>query len=82
MQVTFELSDEVAEILSEAGDISRQALEAFTAAAYRQGSLTRHQVGQVLCLDYWQTDELLTKYDAHRPFTLAEYELDMKCKLP
>jgi hypothetical protein len=56
--------------------VARQFLEAFAAESYRSHKLSRHQVGQLLGLDYWQTDECLTRQEAKRPYTLADLEID------
>ena len=44
--------------------------------AYRAHRLSRHQVGQLLRLDYWQTNDFLTQHEATRPYTLADLEID------
>jgi hypothetical protein len=76
MQVTIELPDEIVEQIGDMGNVSRRLLEATVADAYRRDKLTSWQVGQILQLDYWQTDELLQRYDAKRPYTLADLEID------
>ena len=76
MQVTVELPDEIAQHLGESGDVPRQFLEAFAAEAYRTQKISRHQVSQLLGLDYWQTDAFLTRHEAKRPYTLDDLEMD------
>ena len=53
-----------------------QMLEAFAAEAYRLHRLSRHQLSRLLGLDYWQTEDFLTQYDAKRPCTLADLQID------
>jgi hypothetical protein len=51
-------------------------LEAFAAEAYRTQKLSRHQLSQLLGLDYWETEQLLTQHEARRPFSLADLQID------
>ena len=76
MQVTIELPEKIAEHLGSKTEISRQVLEAYAAEAYRTEKLSRYQVGQLLELDRWQTEEFLAKHNAQRPYTLADWEID------
>ena len=78
MQVTVELPDEIAQHLGESGDVPRQVLEALAAEGYRAQRLSRHQVSQLLGLDYWQTEEFLTRHEAKRPYSLADLEIDRR----
>lgn len=76
MEVTVELPDEIARHLGEESKMPRQMLEAFAAEAYRDQRLSRHQLSQLLALDYWETEDFLTQHEARRPFTLADLQID------
>jgi hypothetical protein len=76
MEVTIELPDDIARHLGEANKMPRQMLEAFAADAYRGQRLSRHQLSQLLRLNYWETEEFLTRHEARRPFTMADLEID------
>ena len=76
MEVTVELPDDIAGRLGEASEMPRQMLEAFAAEAYRAQRLSRHQLGQLLGLDYWETEEFLTRHEARRSFTLEDLQID------
>ena len=78
MQVTIQVPDEIASRLGEAGDVPRCLLEALAADAYRCGTLTRHEIGSLLGLDYWQTDEFLTVRGARRSYTLEDLAIDRR----
>jgi predicted HTH domain antitoxin len=78
MEVTLQLRDEIAEQLGDLDNMRRQLLEAIAVENYRLEKLTRHQASQLLGLDYWQTEELLAKHDAKRPYTLEDLEVDRK----
>jgi hypothetical protein len=75
MEVTVQ-SDEIIAQVGDLGTIPRQLLEAFAVENYRLEKLTRHQVSQLLGLDYWQTDEFLATHKAKLPYTLADFEVD------
>lgn len=76
MDVTVQLPDEIVQQLGGVATMPRQLLEAFALERYRAERLTRHQVSQLLGLDYWQTDEFLAEHQAKQPYTLADFELD------
>lgn len=84
VEITVQLPEDIAKQLGEAANMRRVVLEAFAAEAYRLQKISRHQVSQLLGLDYWQTEEFLTKHDAKRPYTLADAEIDRQspAKLP
>ena len=64
MQVTVQIPDELSRLIPAGKSLSRELLEAFAADAYRNGKLTRHQVGQLLGLDRWQAEEFLARHQA------------------
>ena len=76
VSVTVELPDNIAKLLGEKESLPRSVLEAAAADGYRTEKLTRFQVGELLGLDRWQTEEFLTRHEAQRAFTLADYELE------
>lgn len=78
MQITVQLPDEVARLLGTAAELPRKFLEAYAAEGYRTEKLSRHQVGQILGMDRWQTESFLTEHEAQRPYSLADWNLDRK----
>lgn len=76
VSVTVELPDNIAKLFGEKETLPRSVLEAAAADGYRTEKLTHFQVGQLLGLDRWQTEEFLARHEAQRPFTLADYELE------
>jgi hypothetical protein len=76
MQVTVHLPDEIAKQLGDTAVIPRAFLEAVAAEGYRAHKLSRHQVSQLLDLDYWKTEEFLNQHEAKRPYTLADLQID------
>jgi len=78
MQITVQLPDEVARLLGTAAELPRMFLEAYVAEGYRTEKLSRHQVGQILGMDRWQTESFLAEHEAQRPYSLADWNLDRK----
>ena len=78
MQVTVEIPDNIATTLEEGRTASRSVLEAFAADAYRNERLSRRQVGEVLGLDRWSTDEFLAKHNAVIPYGFEDAEIDRR----
>jgi len=76
MQVTVEIPDALVEQLPSREAMSRELLEAFAAEAYRKERLSRHQVGLLLRLDRWKTEEFLASRGADRPFTSSDFSLE------
>lgn len=76
MEVTVQLPDELAALLPRGASWSRELLESFVVEAHRKDKLSRYQVGQILGLDRWQTDDFLTTRDAIRPYDLEDLEVD------
>jgi len=57
VEVTFKISDQVAEALGETPDaIARRILENAAIESYRAGRLSHSQAGQMLSLDYWEAE--------------------------
>jgi hypothetical protein len=80
MQVVVQIPDELAAQLSNLESLPREFLEAYAAEAYRCERLSRRQVGQLLGLDRWKTEEFLANHHADRPFTSADYELEQSTR--
>jgi hypothetical protein len=78
VQVTLELPDEIASSMGSSAELSREVLQSFAVEKYRMGQISRRQLSDLLKLDYWQTDELLTQLGGGRPYTLADLEIDRR----
>jgi hypothetical protein len=76
MEITVQLPDDIARHLGETSEMPRQMLEAFAAESYRTQRISRHQLSRLLALDYWQTEDFLTRHEARRTFTLADLQID------
>ncbi len=75
MLVTVELPDPIARHLHLDGPgSSRRALEIFALEGYRTLGLSRRQVGELLGLSYYDTEEFLKRHDAIIPLTMEEHQ--------
>jgi len=85
MQITFDIPDDLAELLAGSGqDLSRAALEAIGIEAYRQRRLSGYQLRRLLsiesrfALDAFLKDHQVEKYTAedfeHDLATIREFE--------
>lgn len=60
MQITVKMPDQVAQLWGETPDaVGRHVMEDVAIEGYRVGRLSHRQVGQVLGLNYWQTEAFL-----------------------
>lgn len=77
MEVMVQLPDEIVKHLGQqVADMPRQLLEVFAIGGYRSERLSRHQVSELLGLNYWQTEVFLTKHNAKPPYSLADLDVD------
>lgn len=59
-RIAVDLPEDIAKRLESAWrDVSRGALEAVALEGYRDGTLSREQVGRVLGLSFWDTEAFL-----------------------
>ena len=62
MQVIVEMPDQVARQWGDTPDaVGRHILEDAAIEGYRAGRLSQRQVGAMLGLDYWETEDFLTR---------------------
>lgn len=77
MQVTVELPDEVARHWGETPDaVGRHVMEGAAIEGYRAGRLSHRQVGEVLGLDYWQTETFLRERGVPLNYSAADLDAD------
>lgn len=77
MEVRLTLPDEVARALGENPEtITRHLLENAAIESYRAGHLSQRQVGEMLGLDYWQTEKFLSEHHVALNYSREELESD------
>ncbi|HUS36131.1 MAG TPA: UPF0175 family protein [Verrucomicrobiae bacterium] len=77
VQVTIRLPDAVADAFGKTAETrQRTVLEDTAIEAYREGRLTQRQVGDVVGLDYWQTEDLLLKRGVPLNYGIVELDED------
>jgi predicted HTH domain antitoxin len=79
MPVTIELPEEIErQLQAEWENLPRRALEALAVEGYRSGALTRGQVGQMLGLNFWETEAFLKERGADLQYTIEDLEQDRR----
>ena len=76
MEITLQIPEKLGFLLPKREVLSRELLEAYAADAYRNEKLTRHEVGQLLGLDRWQSEDFLARRQAQRPFGSEDMDLE------
>ena len=77
MHIAIDLPEDIARQLQTAWrDVSRGTLEAVAVEGYRDGTLTRDQVGQLLGLSFWKTEAFLKERQAYLEYTSEDLEKD------
>ena len=75
MLISLEIPDPLARKLQLDGPgCNRRALEIFALEGYRTLDLSRRQVGDLLGLSFYETEDFLKRNHASIPITLEEYE--------
>lgn len=76
MEIILQIPEKLRLLLPQREDLSREFLEAYAADSYRNERLTRSEVGQLLGLDRWQTEEFLVRRHALRTFGAEDMNLE------
>jgi predicted HTH domain antitoxin len=77
--IAIELPDVIAKRLESAWrDVPRGTLEAVALEGYRDGTLSREQVGRVLGLSFWETEAFLKQRQAHLAYDEQDLDQDRR----
>jgi hypothetical protein len=77
MQFTVKLPDQLARHWGETPDaVGRHVMEDAAIEGYRTGRLSQRQVGEILGLDYWQTEAFLKERGVPLNYSVADLEAD------
>ena len=78
-KIAVDVPDEIAKQLENAwSDVSRGALEALALEGYRDGTLSRDQVGQLLGFSLWETEAFLKQRQAYLQYAKEDLALDRR----
>lgn len=78
-RIAVELPEDIAKRLETAWrDVSRGALEAIALEGYRDGTLSREQVGRILGLSFWETEAFLKERQAYLTYDEQDFEQDRR----
>jgi predicted HTH domain antitoxin len=77
--IALDLPEEITELLENAWrDVSRGALEAVALEGYRDGTLSRDQVGQLLGFSFLETEAFLKQRRAYLQYAEQDLASDRK----
>ena len=77
MQITVEMPDEIARQWGETPKaVGRRVMEDAAIEGYRAGRLSQRQVGEMLGLDYWQTETFLSARSVPLNYSAADLAAD------
>ena len=77
MQFTVKLPDQVARQWGETPDaVGLHVVQDAAIEGYRSGRLSQRQVGEMLGLDYWQTESFLKERGVPLNYSAADLEAD------
>jgi predicted HTH domain antitoxin len=77
MEIKVELPDQVARQWGDSPDtVGRSVLEDAAIERYREGRLSHRQIGDLLGLDYWQTESLLQQRGVPLNYSPADLDAD------
>jgi len=79
MEVTINLPEDVAQSFLKNGEsIEREVLEATALEGYREGKLSHAQVGRMLGLSRFETDDFLKAHNVPPDYTIEDLEQDRR----
>jgi len=78
-RIAVELPEDIAKRLETAWrDVSRGALEAIALEGYRDGTLSREQVGRILALSFRETEAFLKERQAYLAYDEEDLDQDRR----
>ena len=78
-RIAVDLPEDIAKRLESAWrDVSRGTLEAVALEGYRDGALSRDQVGRLLGLSLWDTEAFLKERQAYLAYNEEDFEQDRR----
>lgn len=78
-KIAVDVPEKIAKQLENAwSDVSRGALEAVAFEGYRDGTLSRGQIGQLLGFSLWETEAFLKQRQAYLQYTEEDLAFDRR----
>jgi predicted HTH domain antitoxin len=78
-RIAVELPEDIVKRLETAWqDVSRGALEAIALEGYRDGTLSREQIGRILALSFWETEAFLKERQAYLAYDEEDLNQDRR----
>ena len=76
--ITIELPDTIPQDSEEMQSLPRFILEEVALAGYRQVALSQRQVGEILGMNFWETEAFLKEHKAYLHYDMADFEHDLQ----
>lgn len=77
VEVTIKLPEALASLFGATPELrSRRLAEDAAIEEYRAGRLSQRQVGEMLGLDYWQTERFLVEHNVALNYSLGDLQAD------
>lgn len=73
---TVELPDNLRQQIEEKQEVARFALEAVALEGYRQALLSQRQVGELLGMNFWETEAFLKEHQAYLHYDMDDFNSD------
>lgn len=78
-RIALEVPEDIAKRLASAWpDVSRGALEAVALEGYRDGTLSREQIGRILGLSFGETEAFLKARQAYLAYDEEDFKSDLR----
>lgn len=76
-RITIDLPEDLARNLrDQGGDPARRLLEIVAVEQYRKGKISEGRVGELLALNFWETQDLLRKHEAYLHYSAGQLRED------
>ena len=79
MRISVDLPEDITKRLEDVWrDVPRGVIEAIAVEGYRDGTLTRDQVGRLVGPSFWETEAFLERRQAYLAYTEEDLEKDRR----
>jgi predicted HTH domain antitoxin len=76
--ITIDFPDSIQQNLEKKKAMPRFILEAVALEGYRQESLSQRQVGELLGMNFWETEAFLKAHEVYLHYDLEDFSKDMQ----
>lgn len=76
--VTIELPDPIRANIQELQELFRFVLETVAVEGYRREALSQRQVGELLGLNFWETEAFLKSREVYLHYDIGDFDKDLQ----